>query len=49
MEFEEGDALTAENVSVEGTTTSEGWHVRTKLGPCQSKILHMYRMYVLTL
>lgn len=31
MEFEEErDVLT---VSVEGTTTSEGWHVRTKWDP----------------
>ena len=33
VEFEEGDALTLDNVSVEGTTTSGGWHVATKWDP----------------
>ena len=48
MEFEEGDALTVENVSVEGTITSEGWHVRTKLGPARVRY-YTCRMYTLTL
>ena len=34
VEFEEeGDALTLDNVNVEGTTTSGGWHVATQWDP----------------
>ena len=33
VEFKEGDTLTLDNVSVEGTTTSGGWHVATKWHP----------------
>ena len=36
MEFEEeGEALTLDNVSVEGTTTSGGWHVATQWDPAR--------------
>ena len=35
VDFEEGDALTLDNVSVEGTTTSGGWHVATKWDPAR--------------
>ena len=34
VEFE-GDALTLDNVSVDGTTTSGGWHVATKWDPAR--------------
>ena len=36
VEFEEeGDALTLDNVSVEGTITSGGWHVATQWDPAR--------------
>ena len=33
VEFDEGNALTIDNVSVEGTATTGGWHVATKWDP----------------
>ena len=33
MEFEEGNALTVDNVSVEGTVAPGGWRVATKWDP----------------
>ena len=41
VEFEkEGDALTLDNVSVQGTTASEGWHVATQWDP--ARVRHLY-------
>ena len=39
MEFEEeGEALTLDNVSVEGTTTSGGWRVATQWEPARVRV-----------
>lgn len=44
MEFEEkSDALILEGVSVEGTTTTEGWHVATVWDPSRVRYLGMYK------
>ena len=47
VEFEEGDALTVDNVSVEGTTTSGGWHVATKWDPARVRfeLIHKVSLY----
>ena len=47
VEFEEGDALTLDNVSVEGTTTSGGWHVATKWDPARVRfeLIHKVALY----
>jgi len=46
VEFE-GDALTLDNVSVEGTTTSEGWRVATKWDPARVRfeLIHKVSLY----
>ena len=40
VEFEEGNALTIDNVSIEGTATTGGWHVATKWEP--PRVRHTY-------
>ena len=48
VEFEEeGDALTLDNVSVEGTTASGGWHVATKWDPARVRfeLIHKVALY----
>ena len=48
VEFEEeGDALTLDNVSVQGTTTSEGWHVATQWEPARVRfeLIHKVLIY----
>jgi len=44
VEFEEGgDALTLDDISVEGTTTKcGGWHVATKWDPARVSYLHVH-------
>ena len=44
VEFEEGeDALTLDDISVEGTTTEcGGWRVATKWDPARVSYLHMH-------
>jgi len=47
VEFEEGDTLTLDNVSVKGTTTSGGWHVASKWDPARVrfKLIHKVVLY----
>ena len=46
VEFE-GDALTLDSVSVEGTTASGGWHVATKWDPARVRfeLIHKVALY----
>ena len=42
VEFEkEEDALTLDNVSVQGTTASGGWHVATQWDPARVRYLYV--------
>ena len=43
VEFEEGgDALTLDDISAEGTTTSGGWRISTIWDPARVSYLHMH-------